>query len=315
MQTTLTLIDKETNKYKQHVTFYAPTTDEGADMCSITLEPVGHNPETLLGVKIGSAVVPLKSKPTCVAARLSCGHCFNGMAVLVHFAKNSMECPLCRCGSSEHTLDLSQSFPSEPWVPALQNSILASNMAAHASALPTSILLGMRSADLGDIPVHATFVLYNNHPITDDGSARARFPTVAMRCRLEIIPQMPFLDDDPMTLASWFTTSHPPPLQYRLPSVFARLLQDHINDMHAAQIHIHVYAAYQGIVFDMAQMHATPYPFANDFVPCIEPASERISFRSRHNHVTDDAPTLQYFLYEPSRTIITNVLHLLLDLF
>ncbi len=65
--------------------------------CSISLEDMSKchlpfMPETEMGWS------PLEGRPLLTKASLPCGHSFNGMALLYHFAKNSMTCPFCRAG-------------------------------------------------------------------------------------------------------------------------------------------------------------------------------------------------------------------------
>jgi hypothetical protein len=74
---------------------------EQDEECSISLEKIREyrlpfmpdDPEN----KQGTAS-PLASQPHLTKASLPCGHGFNAMALLYHFAKNSMTCPFCRAG-------------------------------------------------------------------------------------------------------------------------------------------------------------------------------------------------------------------------
>lgn len=62
--------------------------------CSITLERISEY--RLQFMPLGGC--PVKDKPLLTKATLECGHGFNAMALLYHFAQNSMTCPCCRAG-------------------------------------------------------------------------------------------------------------------------------------------------------------------------------------------------------------------------
>lgn len=51
-----------------------------------------------------------RDTPALTKASLPCGHSFNAMALLYHFAKNSMSCPCCRAGHTERMGE--QSIPA-----------------------------------------------------------------------------------------------------------------------------------------------------------------------------------------------------------
>jgi hypothetical protein len=82
------------NRYKtMQLSLSEPGPDEE---CSITLEPIAeyHLPFMPTGFKEGA----VEGQPQLSKAALPCGHGFNAMALLYHFAKNSMTCPFCRAG-------------------------------------------------------------------------------------------------------------------------------------------------------------------------------------------------------------------------
>ena len=85
----------------------APRQDD--EHCSITLEPIGEPPASL-------QFIPLSRNPLLTCAEMEvCGHRFNAMALIAHFAKNSMTCPMCRAGLAKNRMDVCASFPNEPW--------------------------------------------------------------------------------------------------------------------------------------------------------------------------------------------------------
>ena len=80
--------------------------------CSITLEPIGEPPLAL-------QFPPLSSNPLLTCAEMEeCGHRFNAMALIAHFARNSMTCPMCRAGLANNPMDVCASFPNESWTTA-----------------------------------------------------------------------------------------------------------------------------------------------------------------------------------------------------
>ena len=66
--------------------------------CTITLEPIKDY--RLPFLPDGPQCV-LESLPNLTKASLPCGHGFNALALLYHFAKNSMTCPICRAGHAK----------------------------------------------------------------------------------------------------------------------------------------------------------------------------------------------------------------------
>jgi hypothetical protein len=78
-----------------HANIYITEPRSNTEICSITLDPIQENP-TICDFQISGT--PLQSKPNHSCIQLSCNHRFNGMALLIHFAKNSMTCPMCRSG-------------------------------------------------------------------------------------------------------------------------------------------------------------------------------------------------------------------------
>ena len=297
--TTAVRLITRSNTYFTRMTLFNPTDDARFKecTCSITLDHIGTNPDALLGITIGPTIVPLRAKPANTAARLPCGHTFNAMALIVHFTKNNMQCPLCRNGSAHDRLDLALSFPHESWVPKIVASVLASSAQRHHMGNFADVL--MPPSNIEDLPVHAAFVIYSVPPLESNPAAvMHRLPTVSMRCRLELVSN-PFYSANDMTLSWWFTHNHNiPPLCYRLPSAFARLLEDQMRDMSHVLFHVHIYAAYAGIVLDMAHMECTPYPLLLTTAVMLPPA-DKISFAT--------PPTVSQLVYTPSQATLTSI--------
>lgn len=76
--------------------------------CSITLDPISDYRLPFLPQEVPSCV--MTGEPGLTKASLPCGHSFNAMALLYHFTKNSMTCPICRAGHP-HAQMASQSLP------------------------------------------------------------------------------------------------------------------------------------------------------------------------------------------------------------
>lgn len=73
---------------------------EPGEECMIAQEPMA---EYRLPFLPGDAAV-CDGKPELVKAGLPCGHAFNALALLYHFAKNAMTCPCCRAGHAKTVL-------------------------------------------------------------------------------------------------------------------------------------------------------------------------------------------------------------------
>lgn len=85
-----------------------PAADEE---CPITLEPMAGY--TLPFLEAGACV--WEGQPELTKARLPCGHSFNALALLYHFAKNAMTCPCCRAGHDKAVLAETALPPHLKW--------------------------------------------------------------------------------------------------------------------------------------------------------------------------------------------------------
>ena len=86
------------------LTLSVPAPDEE---CSIGMDPIATYRLDFLPEK----ACVLKKQPELAKASLPCGHGFNALALLYHFAKNSMTCPCCRAGHAGEQMG-EQSIPS-----------------------------------------------------------------------------------------------------------------------------------------------------------------------------------------------------------
>lgn len=73
-----------------------PAADEE---CSITLEPIREYRLPFIPEEAQHCAV--EGEPALTKASLPCGHGFHALALLYHFAKNSMTCPICRAGHAK----------------------------------------------------------------------------------------------------------------------------------------------------------------------------------------------------------------------
>ena len=71
--------------------------------CCITLEPIAEARLSFLPASFKDGLV--EDQPRLSKASLPCGHGFNALALLYHFAKNSMTCPFCRDGHDKVRLN------------------------------------------------------------------------------------------------------------------------------------------------------------------------------------------------------------------
>jgi hypothetical protein len=84
----------------------APGEDEE---CTIAMEPIAQYRLPFLPAEAMACV--WEDRPALTKAILPCGHGFSAMALLYHFAKNSMTCPCCRAGHDGVKMGL-QSVPT-----------------------------------------------------------------------------------------------------------------------------------------------------------------------------------------------------------
>ena len=77
--------------------------------CSIGMEPIADYKLSFMPPDEKGFV--MQSLPQLTKASLPCGHGFNAIALLYHFAKNSMTCPYCRSGHPNEQMSL-QSVPA-----------------------------------------------------------------------------------------------------------------------------------------------------------------------------------------------------------
>lgn len=95
-----------------------------SEICAVTMDLI-DKPFDMNGAKLDFVVFRLKPDYGCM--QLSCNHRFNTAALLVHFVKNSMTCPVCRQGLNSERLSLTSSFAGEPWLEKMQH-ILGSEL-------------------------------------------------------------------------------------------------------------------------------------------------------------------------------------------
>jgi hypothetical protein len=72
--------------------------------CIIAMEAIKDYRLPFMPIGFREGIVEVE--PELTKACLPCGHGFNALALLYHFAKNSMTCPFCRAGHEKHQLSL-----------------------------------------------------------------------------------------------------------------------------------------------------------------------------------------------------------------
>ena len=127
------------NRYKAMLlSLSEPAPDEE---CCITLEPISEYRLSFLPPSFKEGI--MEDHPSLTKASLPCGHGFNALALLYHFAKNSMTCPFCRAGHDKVQIN-EQSIPKHlRWLftqhlesmKAQDNSEQIANDAAEASRM------------------------------------------------------------------------------------------------------------------------------------------------------------------------------------
>lgn len=104
-------LDEETGQYTLQVrtpraqrgskTLVLRLSEPAADEeCSITLEPMREYRLPFVPEEEAQNCVVV-GEPALTKASLPCGHGFHALALLYHFAKNSMTCPICRAGHAK----------------------------------------------------------------------------------------------------------------------------------------------------------------------------------------------------------------------
>lgn len=156
---------------------------KSAEICPITCEEIG-SPDSVVPYA-PSKLTPFKAYPTLSRASLTCGHKFHAPAILVHFMRNGLTCPMCRAGASGLPTKASLPIRQEEWFRQTYEAISRENEAderaaveddhamAHAMILEqTNMLLQTLSSDdfvrqlrLDDIMVTATVYFFrDDHP-------------------------------------------------------------------------------------------------------------------------------------------------------
>lgn len=89
------------------------------ECCPVTCDAIGSGgvPHVPSGVRS-----PLAGFPELTCMQLPCGHRFEGTAVIVHFLRSAMQCPLCRAGVGER-MDPVRSLRGERWLQTATRSI------------------------------------------------------------------------------------------------------------------------------------------------------------------------------------------------
>lgn len=180
---------------------------EPEEPCPITSETIGSSTFSPPYVKIRTQQ-PKRAKfkhttdlPFSDGANLSCaqmalcGHRFDARALMIHFMRNSMSCPICRAG---HSVPLSarQSFPDEPWICEMEEAIHEEARREKNNQINDDIvfavgleredrsdsLLNLILGTLTDHRVAVSFFLFNTPTPVQD------YAVHAMQLELDLLP-------------------------------------------------------------------------------------------------------------------------------
>ena len=141
--------------------------------CSITHEAIGSPTYTVPYYgntkkrKKQQGCPPVLSKyPHLQCAKIAeCGHSFDARALMVHFLRNSMTCPLCRAGDASIVMSAAATFPREEWLLSIEKQIKVQNQpeisrviihdsVLRSSTVLVSLFLYDTLEDEGQEPVH-----------------------------------------------------------------------------------------------------------------------------------------------------------------
>jgi hypothetical protein len=177
---------------------------EREEECSISSEIIGSEqyvaPYTRVSNKRKKSMIPkckfFVEHPELYCAEMECGHRFDVRALLIHFMRNSMRCPLCRAGV-DAMLSCKQSFPGESWMCEAEERIASEIQKeeetrqeedmALASSLQSVYQFNLTAAvlnTLNDHAVTAAIFFYDRAPT----EGFIEFPTHAMQFPMELLP-------------------------------------------------------------------------------------------------------------------------------
>ena len=143
------------------------------ELCPITCEEIG-NPDTIVPYA-PSDITPLHMQPHLSCATLVCGHRFHASALLVHFMRNRLLCPLCRAGTNAMPTKTCLPLRQEKWFRQTYEAIIKDiEVEEHAAiesdqALAREIVLEQTQSILQsfhanelNINLTATFLFYRS---------------------------------------------------------------------------------------------------------------------------------------------------------
>jgi len=166
---------------------FLPSAPEGEEnICAITQDRIGsvsyENPYFKTENNNGCPPVLSRYPHLQCIQIIACNHYFDARALVMHFMRNAMNCPLCRYGHALAPLDHSVSFPGESWLTAADNEMqrqrrMMSSSSSQNHAFPPSFaeLMSRRTRFIQDVtsllslqPVTAHIFLYDNPDNTEN---------------------------------------------------------------------------------------------------------------------------------------------------
>lgn len=249
-----------------------------------------------------------------------CGHRFDVRALLIHFMRNTMTCPLCRAGVGSTILSCQSSFPEEAWMCEAETRIQSEKekeenrrqqedgiLAGRLQSMYYHVTLpSMLLSTLHEQTVNASLFFYDM-PVPALNAETNYYPIHGMQFELELLPLEPHHRDlsRGISLYSSFSSNSlatPPPESrrtYSPPSADDILNNNNNHNNHNegrneedATIMIDRNNDYTN-----ADGRDRDYPNPSSFIPLIIPYSGSVSLEDISVHYAMSESTLRYNYY------------------
>jgi len=148
------------------------TEPEKNEECAITMDPIA---DYRLPFYLPEPCTLLLSRPKLTKATLPCGHGFSALALVYHFAKNSMTCPCCRAGHERVQMG-EQSIPPHlrrafsEHLERVKADETREQIASDAIAATRALEQEVWTMGAGSLPVTRVVLTLHAYSIADDGS-------------------------------------------------------------------------------------------------------------------------------------------------
>ena len=137
--------------------------------------------------------------PNLYCAQMECGHRFDSRALLIHFMRNAMKCPMCRAGVKSN-VSCKRSFPEEKWLCEVEGRIAEEirneeemrreEDAALAGSLQNVLYFNFPSVLLNTLNNHvvSAALFFYDTPIPVNLDSTEYYPIHAMRYSMDLLP-------------------------------------------------------------------------------------------------------------------------------